>query len=113
MKPVQPDELLHSVPVDGRGRTSPAEQSLIDERTILLRRASQFFPGHQRETARQIHARLSIYRNGRWRRDRSAERCPPQHRGRPEEIWWLISKCHDHTPSEMTIRRSLFVNHQP
>jgi hypothetical protein len=106
MKPLR--DLSGAVPVDGRshGRT-PAVLLLIDERVALIRTAAKFFPGaSDREIARRLRTALSIYRAGRWGRDRS-DTCPVQHRGKLTEILYLLLRVHDHVPSEPTIRRAL------
>jgi hypothetical protein len=109
MKQVRRIELSQAAPLDGRGHRTPQTQLLIDERDKLLIKAAQFFPGcSDREIARQLHAALSTYRNGRWRRDRAEYTCPPQHRGKLVEVLWMILRTRDHVPSEMTIRRALF-----
>jgi hypothetical protein len=111
MKPVPPAELSHVEPIDGRshGRT-PQTQLLIDERDTLLTEATQFYPSlSRREVARKLHAALSIYRGGRWRRDGVQATCPMQHRGKLLQTMWMILKVRDHVPSETTIRRALGV----
>jgi hypothetical protein len=80
----------------------------IDERDRYLIEAARFYPGvSQRETAHRLRTALSTYRDGRWRRDRSELTCPPRHRGRLDELLWMLCKVHDHVPSERTIRRAL------
>jgi hypothetical protein len=90
------------------GQRSPQTLLLIDERDALLREAALFHPGSQRETARRLRLALSIYRDGRWRRDRSEATCPPQHAGKLRAVCWMILKTHDHVPSVATIRRALY-----
>jgi hypothetical protein len=108
MKPHRPSAFADAAPVDGRshGRT-PAVQLLIDERNDLIRTAAKFYPGcSDREIARRLRTALSIYRDGRWERDRR-DTCPKQHRGKLTEILYLLLRVHDHVPSEPTIRRAL------
>src|SRR4249919_2715441 len=109
MKPVHAIDLTHATPVDvrGHGRT-PAVQLLIDETQALIRAAAKFFPGaSDREVARRLHTALSIYRNGRWCRDRSEATCPPQHKGKLLQVMWMILKTRDVLVSKRTIRRAL------
>ena len=82
---------------------------LLDERDSTLREAARFFPGlSDREIARRLREALSIYRDGRWRRDRLSEEqtCPLQYRGQLREKLWLILRNSDFSPSERTIRRA-------
>lgn len=103
--------IFEAAPLDGRGHRSNETLLRIDERDALLRAAAKHFPGSGREAARQVRIHLERYGNGRWRRDRAEERCPPQHAGTITALLWAILKTRDHTPSEMVIRRALFVNH--
>lgn len=93
----------------GVGQRSPQTLLLIDERTALLRAASAHFPAcSDREVARRLRASLVTYQNGRWRRDRIENLCPPQHAGKLTAACWMILKTHDHAPSMATIRRALY-----
>lgn len=97
-----------AVPVDGRGRRTPATLLRLDERDSLLREAAQFYLGaSDREIARRLRSSLSLYRGGRWRRDRSEALCPPRYAGKVAAALWRLLKVHDAIPSEMTIRRAL------
>jgi hypothetical protein len=108
MKRVRTIELTHAVPLDGRGHRSPQTMLLINERDRYLIEAAKFFPGaSDREIARLLHAALSTYRDGRFRRDRELSTCPVQHKGKLMQVMWMILKTRDHVPSEMTIRRAL------
>jgi hypothetical protein len=81
---------------------------VINERDALIRAAAKFFSGaSDREVARRLHDALSIYRGGRWRRDRSETTCPPQHRGKLTATLWTILKTRDVPVGERTIRRAL------
>ena len=103
MKQHRPSAFVDAAPV-GHGRT-PAVLLLIGERNDLIRSASKFFPGcRDREIARQLHAALSRYRDGRWRRDSAEALCPPQHRDKLTEVLWMILKTRDRMPSERLIR---------
>lgn len=106
--PVRAIDVMHATPVDGRGHgRTPAVQLLIDERKALIRTAAKFYPGcSDREIARRLRSALSIYRGGRWERDRS-DTCPKQYRHKLTEVLYLILRVHDHVPSEVTIRRAL------
>lgn len=100
--------LRHPLVPDGRGHRSPQTLLLIDERDKLLIAASKFYPGASgREAARQIHIALSRYRDGRWRRDRSEDRCPVQHRGKLTALLYALLRTRDATVSAMTIRRAI------
>lgn len=110
MKPVRATDLANVAPVDGRGHgRTPAVRLVLDERGKLLVEAARFFPGcSDRETARQLHAALSRYRDGRWRRDRAEALCPSQHRGKLTATLWMILKTTpDVLVAERTIRRAL------
>ena len=109
MKPVRQIELTHAVSIDGRshGRT-PAVRLVLDERDRLLVEAARFYPGiSAREVARRLHIALSIYRGGRWRRDRNEATCPRQHRGKLTATLWMILKTQDAPISERTLRRAM------
>ncbi len=82
-----------AAPLDGRGHRSRQTELLISERDKLLVEAAKFYPGcGDREVARRLRAALSTYRNGRFRRDRSCEVCPAQHKGKLVQVMWLILK---------------------
>jgi hypothetical protein len=102
--------MMHvSPPLDLRGRRTRQTELLISERDKLLVEAAKFFPGcSDREIARRLRSALSIYRAGRFRRDRN-DTCPKQYRGTLTELLYLLLRVHDHVPSEMTIRRALGV----
>ena len=79
--------LRHPLMPVGHGRT-PAVQLLLDERAKLLIAAAQFYPGaSDREVARRLRMALTVYRDGRWRRDRAELTCPVQHRGLTALLW--------------------------
>ena len=108
-------EVTSAVPLDDRrGRRSIGLLAALGQRDrLLIEAAARFYPGcSQRETARLIHIALSRFRDGRWRRDRIEALCPVQHRGKLTATLWRLLKVRDHVPSEMTIRRALFVNRQ-
>lgn len=92
-----------------RGHRSPQTQLLISERDAYLREARARFCGgmSERSAARVLHQRLSIYRNGRWRRERIEATLPARCHGLDALLWKLL-KVRDAVPSVMTIRRSLF-----
>jgi hypothetical protein len=95
--------------VDGRGRRTPQTLLLLDERDQFLRAAAAYFPGlSHREIARRLHVALSRYRDGRWRRDRVENLCPPQHAGKLTAVLWMILRVKDYVPSEATIRRAIY-----
>ena len=95
--------------LEGRGRRTPQTLLLLDERDALLVAASAHFQGlSDREIARRLRASLVTYQNGRWRRDRVENLCPPQHAGKLTAACWMILKTHDHAPSMATIRRALY-----
>jgi hypothetical protein len=99
---------LHHPLVPGPGHRTPQTMLLLDERDKLLVEAARYFPGmSNRDVARRLHAALSTYRDGRFRRDRELFTCPVQHQGKLMQTLWMILKVRDHVPSEMTIRRAL------
>jgi hypothetical protein len=108
---VQRIGLTHATSVDGRGHgRTPAVLLVISERDALIRAAVKFFPGlSNREIARRLRTTLSRYRDGRWRRECVEATCPMRHRGRLDEMLWLLLKTSDHVPSIATIRRVLGV----
>ena len=84
-------------------RPSHAQTQLLqDERDRYLIEAARFYPGSDREMPRRLRAALSIYRDGRWRRDRSEALCPPRLAGRLDALLWMILKVRDHVPDELT-----------
>jgi hypothetical protein len=102
--------LTHAVPVDGRGHgRTPRVQLILDERDKLLIEAARRFciSMSDRAAAEYLRDALSRYREGRFRRSRAETTCPPQHRGRLDEMLWLLLKTSDHVPSIATIRRVL------
>lgn len=100
--------MKHEVFAFGRGRRTPSTLLAIDERDHFLRAAAVHFPGcGDREVARRLRASLVTYQNGRWRRDRVENLCPPQHAGKLTATLWMILRVRDHAPSERSIRRSL------
>jgi hypothetical protein len=91
-----------------RGHRSPQTLLVINERDKYLIAAARFFPGiSDREIARQLHRALATYHAGRWRRDYTEATCPMQHKGRLQQLLWLIFKVHDHVPSLGTVRAAL------
>jgi hypothetical protein len=99
MKPVRTSDVASAEPCDGRGRRTPQTLLLLDERDGYLRQAATYFPGcSDRETARRLREALAIYRNGRWRRDRSEALCPPRHAGKLTAVLWMILKVRDAPP---------------
>ncbi|KRQ01847.1 hypothetical protein AOQ72_10550 [Bradyrhizobium yuanmingense] len=108
MKPVQRNELTHAVPLDGRGRRTNRTLLSIRARGTLLRMAAAYFPASsERETARRLHAALSRFHGGRWRRDRTLAVCPPQYLGSVQQIFFAIFTMHDHVPSDRVVRQAL------
>lgn len=99
--------MKHARPVEFDGRShgrTPNVLLRLDERDALIRTAATFYPGaSDREIARQLHAALSRYYSGRFRRDRN-DTCPVEHRGKLTEVLYLLLRTHDHVPSIGTIR---------
>lgn len=96
--------------VPGPGHRTPQTMLLLDERNKYLVEASRFFRSpSDREVARQLRTALSTYRDGRWRRDRACEVCPPQHQGKLTATLWAILKTKDALVSDRTIRRTLAI----
>ena len=107
MKPLRHALLADAVPLErGPGERTPQTLLLIDERDELVRAAARFFGAglSDRELARRLRHVLSVYREGRWRRDRSEPTCPTRHRGRLDEVLWMILKTRDAVPSERLLR---------
>ena len=99
--------LRHPLVPDNRGHRSPRFLLQLDERDRYLIKAARHFPGlSHRETARLLRCRLTIYRDGRWRRSRSEVWCPHPV-DRIEATLWAILKVRDHVPSERLIRAVL------
>jgi hypothetical protein len=105
--------MKHVPPVDSRGHgRTPAVQLILDERDKLLIEAARRFCGAMsgRAAAKYLHDALSRYSEGRFRRSRFETTCPPAHRGRLDEICWLLLKTTSgRVPSIPTIRRVLGV----
>jgi hypothetical protein len=82
----------------------------IDERDQFLRAAAAHFcvGMSERAAATMLRTKLTRYQTGPWRRDRFEALCPARHRGRIDELLWMILRVRDHVPSEMTIRRALY-----
>lgn len=95
--------LRHPLVPDGRGHRSPGTVVTLAVRDHLLRKAATFFPGSDREAARQIRIALTRYCNGRWRRSRADVACVHDAK-RIEATLWLILRVRDHVPSERLIR---------
>jgi hypothetical protein len=109
MKPLRSSAFADAMPLDGRGRRSPATMLAIDERDHFLRAAAAHFPAcSDREVARRLRIALLRYQTGAWRRDRVENLCPPQHAGKLTAVLWMILRVKDYTPSEATIRRALY-----
>lgn len=111
MKQVHTIELTHAVPIRSHGRT-PAVQLLIDERDRYLREGARRFCLEMtgRAAAKHLHDALSRYESGRFRRSRFETTCPDAHRGRLDEICWLLLKTTSgRVPKISTIRRVLGV----
>jgi hypothetical protein len=115
MKPARSAEFTHAAPIDrGHGRT-PQTQLLIDERNHFLREAARRFcvGMSDRSAAKYLRDALSRYREGRFRRSRFELTCPAAHRGRLDEMCWLLLKIADRVPSIATIRRVLGASREP
>jgi hypothetical protein len=102
----RPSAFADAQPLDRRGKRSPATLLVIDERDRYLRFAARhFFTGvSDREAARMLRLRLSIYREGRWRRDRIELKCPLRLVGYLEATLWALLKTKDGLPSARLIR---------
>ena len=99
--------LRFQIQVDGRGHRSWNTKLIIDERDRYLIEAAKFYPGcRDREVARRLRSALSIYRDGRWRRDRSAALCPHA-AGTVAAALWRVLKVRDAIPSDRLIRSLL------
>jgi hypothetical protein len=107
--PIRHFSLGKIAPVDRRDHRTPQTRFLIDERDALLRAAAKFYPSlSARETARQLRRALLHYQLGKWRRTYTALTSPHDPE-RLDAVLWSLLKVRDAIPSEMTIRRGLFV----
>jgi hypothetical protein len=109
MKQLRAAELTNYAPFDRRGVRKPGDVLAGTSRDYLLRLAAErFFAGaSDRQAAEMLHAKLTRYAAGAWRRDRSEERCPDRHRGRIEALLREILQTRDAVPSSRSIRRAL------
>jgi hypothetical protein len=91
----------------GRGKRTPQTLLLLDERDKFVVEARKFYVGlSDREVARRLRFRLSVYRDGRWRRTRSELWCPHP-ADRIEATLWKLLRARDAIPSTRTIRAAL------
>ena len=109
MRPHRASAFADATPVDGRGRRSPGDVLARAVRDHLLRiAADRFCAGmSDRAAAKHLHTKLSRYRAGAWRRDRSEALCPARHRGTVNELMWLVLKIRDAIPGDRMIRAAL------
>lgn len=109
MKPLRTIELTHAVPLDGRGKRSPADMLARSERDHFLREAARrhCVGMSERAAAATLCTKLARYREAAWRRERTEPLCPPRHAGTVTAMFWCVLKARDHAPSEPTIRRAL------
>ena len=113
MKAVRPSSIFADVvPVDGRGRRSPADVLARTIRDHLLRTAADRFCAgmSDRATAAMLRSKLIQYREGAWRRDRVALRCPDRLHGSIKELFWQLLTVRDAVPCDKTIRDALAYN---
>jgi hypothetical protein len=107
--PIRNINLAIAAPRDGPGHRTPQTQLLINERDkLLIEAARRYCNGmSNRAAAKYLRDALNRYRAGRFRRSRFETTCPAAHRGRLDEMLWLLLKTSDRVPSEMTVRRAL------
>ena len=109
MRLVRATEFTHAVAVDRRGHRSLADMLSRDERDRYLIEAARLHCAgmSDRAAAAMLHMKLSRYREGGWRRERSEALCPPRLAGRVEASCWRILRCRDAVPSARSIRLTL------
>ena len=109
MRPLRASVFDDGVPVDGRGRRTPADVLGRAIRDHLLRLAAErHLSGlSDRQAAEVLRAKLARYREGGWRRDRAEDLCPARHHGRVEALLWETLRTRDMIPSSRTIRKAL------
>lgn len=102
-------ELLGQERVDGRGRRSLDTRVAILVRDATIAEAAlRFYPLMSSvAAARVLHAGLSRYQSGAWRRHRTEENMPARLAGRVEGMYWFVLKMRDALPSERTIRAAI------
>ena len=109
MKPVRVADLTHATPLDGRGRRSPGDVLARTVRDHLLRTAAdRFCVGmSDRQAAKHLRVKLSMYRAGPFRRDRFEAKCPDRYRGSINELFWQVLMVRDAIPGDRSIRTAL------
>jgi hypothetical protein len=110
MRLVRPSTFTGVFPV-GRGHPTPAEMLSRDERDrYLIAAADRYCVGLSDNAAADfLLAKLSLYRETAWQRDRDCEEalCPPRHRNTIREFFWMILKARDRLPGERLVREVL------
>ena len=103
------DLMNHAVPLDGRGRRTPADVLGRTIRDHLLRTAAdRYCVGmSDRAAAAYLRTKLARYREGAFRRDRVEVRCPDRHRGTLNALFYELLMVRDMVPATRTIRRAL------
>lgn len=100
--------LRHPLVADARGHRLPSTTLRLAIRDHCLREAARRFcvGMSDRQAAAMLHAKISRYSDGRWRRTR-ADLSSPHDAGRIDALLWTILKVRDHVPSERLIRLAL------
>lgn len=109
MRPHRASAFADAVPLDLRGRRTPATLDALDRRDALIVEAVavHFAGASMNDAAHRLHAALARYEAGPWRRERIAEHCPSRHTGRLTAYCWNILAARAHTPSVRLIRSIL------
>jgi hypothetical protein len=96
-------------PIDRRGRRLAETVLVIGERDRWFAEAAGLFMRDQssRAAAHRLHVALARYREGAWRRERTAETVPLCRRSRLDGHLWMILRARDAIPSERTIRAAI------
>jgi hypothetical protein len=106
VKPLRINDVTDAKPLNRRGHRLPATLDAINRRDQLICEAvATHFPGASaNDAAHGLHQALDRYAGGPWRRERTAEACPPRHAGRLAGYCWQILRARDRTPSARLIR---------
>jgi hypothetical protein len=95
--------------VAGPGHRLPMTLLHLTVRDGFFRLAAEIYCTgmSDRQAAAWLHTKLSRYRSGAWRRDRSEKLVPRRLAGRVDALMWCVLKCSDRLVSERLIRMVL------
>jgi hypothetical protein len=75
---------------------------------LLCLTAACFYPGLSwHAQGALLHDGLARYAASSWKRDRTADECPPHHIGKIQQCYWHVLRANDAVPSARSIRRIL------